>query len=940
MVRLHWMVTPVVTLVLAAAAAAQVPAAKPGERFMTVQEQNKPAQKCRILHSWREKDGTVAYQVQALDTGEMMSIVENGPIATPSPLRWRDRAVATRIYHWGRSSKAPTGVPAPPDEVVARTITDYRIEKTPDGEKRIPLATPNAAEAMAKRMPSQPGTPMARTAPPSKSPFVPAAQAMVPPAPKQGEQRWPTAYAGQKDIVVVSNPPADAKKTEVEQGTVVQSTEMTSAEQSTEKRGVFSRIFRKGNEPSDARKNVAKTTTSKPVVSAPAEAQRQPSDFRQSWGKVEPYTKGAMPPAETKKTINAPSLSPTAKTEKMPPAEDTVVKTPAVKTPATTDPAVKTPSVAVKPSEKTSPAMTADKKNTKETVAQAKVKEPAKGPIRRLFDPKKPASKPTETTSAKKSVDGIVEPNETKSNDKTADAKKNEDKSPLRKLLEPKKPAQKEVAKKDVPTPPGAGAVETTARKPNDDSAAEADAKKATPEEEKSPLRRFLDKKKAETAKKDKEKQESKPVVAESSKPNDWGSTGKETKSSAPWTKITAKAKVIPPAPELPRAKTKAEDDPLLHVKEYTKPSVTKSADVAKSDKTGKTSNAKHSTSSKHEAAETDEQKVPAKEDTNVAEQKLPDQVPETAPQLPPGSASVLAAGANYVPIPLPTVPDTYHPPMPPQALQLNRYVMPPPGDGGVPPAGYKNAFTRPGPQHPIPAETLPPEGSTNAFAQPGPEGPGTPPPPVPALAAYFPRSAAAGYHAPIQGTPVQLPAMLPPMPSQPLNMQPQHVPGVAYMPMQPRYMPANYYSYPEAGFNPALAPAGYQQHNAGYQPAPMPLQQNFANLELLMRMLRESDYPSQREWAADQLLVHSGGSSPQVVNALLLAAKEDPAPLVRAACIRCIAKMGVNTLPAVSQMQQLQGDSDPRVRDAAQDALKAMGATPTKSEGPMKPAE
>src|SRR5262249_37614364 len=93
-----------------------------------------------------------------------------------------------------------------------------------------------------------------------------------------------------------------------------------------------------------------------------------------------------------------------------------------------------------------------------------------------------------------------------------------------------------------------------------------------------------------------------------------------------------------------------------------------------------------------------------------------------------------------------------------------------------------------------------------------------------------------------------------------------------------------------------------------------------------LLQMLRESDYPSQREWAADQLAASRWQGNPQVGSSLLTSAKEDPAPMVRAGCVRALARMRIKTGPAGTVLQQLQADADPRVRDAVADALATMG--------------
>src|SRR5262245_9173967 len=53
-----------------------------GERIVTVQDLGKPGQKCRVLRSWRMPDGGSAYEVQSLESGEYMTVVEHGPPTT------------------------------------------------------------------------------------------------------------------------------------------------------------------------------------------------------------------------------------------------------------------------------------------------------------------------------------------------------------------------------------------------------------------------------------------------------------------------------------------------------------------------------------------------------------------------------------------------------------------------------------------------------------------------------------------------------------------------------------------------------------------------------------------------------------------------------------------------------------------------------------------
>jgi hypothetical protein len=155
---------------------------------------------------------------------------------------------------------------------------------------------------------------------------------------------------------------------------------------------------------------------------------------------------------------------------------------------------------------------------------------------------------------------------------------------------------------------------------------------------------------------------------------------------------------------------------------------------------------------------------------------------------------SVYAAGAPvYVPVPIITVPNLNGPPstppMPdlPQAPQPNAGQYTPQNPLTAPPPGYANAFTRPGPQRPVPSETVPPVDTANAFSDPPLMGRGVPPPPVPALAT----NAAIGGFIPIAGYPGPMPNPTTPPPGghpAPKGLAPHPGPMHAGMPAHPMY--------------------------------------------------------------------------------------------------------------------------------------------------------
>jgi HEAT repeats len=158
MVRSYWKRTLVSSLAWAGLAFGQQPAgppaptpaaapANPTERTLTVQEMGKPPTKCRVVKTWKTPDGATAHQVQALSTGEMLTVVENGaPTPLPGqPAGGRLQAVSTRIYHWGASLTPPPGCPVPPaTPAVAQAKTPA---PAPKAAAPAPVVVPVVAQA-------------------------------------------------------------------------------------------------------------------------------------------------------------------------------------------------------------------------------------------------------------------------------------------------------------------------------------------------------------------------------------------------------------------------------------------------------------------------------------------------------------------------------------------------------------------------------------------------------------------------------------------------------------------------------------------------------------------------------------------------------------------------------------------------------------------------
>lgn len=105
-----------------------------------------------------------------------------------------------------------------------------------------------------------------------------------------------------------------------------------------------------------------------------------------------------------------------------------------------------------------------------------------------------------------------------------------------------------------------------------------------------------------------------------------------------------------------------------------------------------------------------------------------------------------------------------------------------------------------------------------------------------------------------------------------------------------------------------------------------IPGQQNIAQVDTILveniAVLKNANQPSQRENAADQLSKIRGPNMNQAAQALATALKEDPAPLVRAACIRSLSRMKINSIEVLEVISEKKSDLDPRVRMEADQAL------------------
>jgi HEAT repeats len=966
MVRSFWIGPPVIALALTASVWGQpvpsspAPASRPGERIITLQEKDKPGQPCRLVRSWTKPDGMHVYQVQALQTGEMMTVVEHGQLALPgAPGRPAVRAVTTTIYHWGKANRPPAGAPLPPQGPIVQ-VSMPPSESTParplpPGPQTLPPMHP-VPESHA-HAPVAPGceTPGHQPHAEKLAPADLRVKKPLPPAPTQvtdvrykkpklferimGKMPW--SHHEEVPAHVPSHiphaeklPAADLRvKNPPQAPTTVTDTRYTKPKLKERVRKKYPQEMVIEHHELSHIPHAEKLPAADLRVKNPPEAPTTVTDTRYTKPKRKERKGGQYPQEVIIEHGEAPHL-PAA--EKMPPADLRVNKPMPAAGRSDTGNKTWPAAHATTSSDRTTAGQSMIPASRSGTVYRPTLRERLLGGAWRL----KPRSAPPPVQAAVRQPVAAVKPQEKGfpvAKPLVAAGTKAETKPQVKAVVEPARPVdpRQSWGKVEPLAPmPGAGSIQMT-RKP-----------KAVP-----------------------------PATRVETRP-------------APPVPATVKIEQLPPVPaavkieELPHAR-KVKKDPLADPEEYSRiptpgvptvepppppaapaPSATPERVAALPVKKEPAPPVKPVVAAVKKEPLTPVQPVvkkpeavppppPAPPDIptppgpSASLDPVPPPPPATTPRSvegsPPGTGSVQAAGdPRYVPVPIVTVPDPRRlsvPPAPqiPQAPVPNRAVnggYRGPVNGSYPgpvSGGMANAFTNPGPDRTIPSETTPAESSSNAFSN-GPQPAMLPPPP----------GYGQGYGPPMQPPP---PGYGPPMPQgYGPPMPPQGVPGVARIPMMPTpFTPAVAYNYSMAGM-----PAGMPIPNAyaarmpnpmmsvpptGYAQEPPPDVTPLTVVQM-MQMLKDSDYPSQREWAADQLAGLNWRSHPEAVQSLVSAAKADPAPLVRACCVRSLARMQVNTVPVVSAVQGLKNDPDPRVRDAVSAALVAVGVGPQSGTG------
>jgi hypothetical protein len=315
-------------------AGAQSPSPLEKARYINVSEEGKPPQRCKLLKTWREADGAPAFQVQAVDTGELMTIVGSQQGAGGDP-----RAMSTRIFRWGRDNKPPAGAPVPPPNATVLTTPPAPTPTTMAGADAAPSVKPLPTSPAATYQTAR-STPVLETVQktdiaPVPTPVQPATKPYVmTPMSTQVVQHPSSPTHGELPPVALSTTASQPRLMPSAAGTAASGkscncdcapscnsccqpckpcnqSSCVTCTPSPMRQPFISRLFKSNTPCTDTAvackavpSSTGKPATLKPAAPALAKAATEPAkpgDWRESWGKVEPWKTPA--PTSSKPTI-------------------------------------------------------------------------------------------------------------------------------------------------------------------------------------------------------------------------------------------------------------------------------------------------------------------------------------------------------------------------------------------------------------------------------------------------------------------------------------------------------------------------------------------------------------------------------------------------------------------------------------------------------------
>jgi hypothetical protein len=136
----------------------------------------------------------------------------------------------------------------------------------------------------------------------------------------------------------------------------------------------------------------------------------------------------------------------------------------------------------------------------------------------------------------------------------------------------------------------------------------------------------------------------------------------------------------------------------------------------------------------------------------------------------------------------------------------------------------------------------------------------------------------------------------------------------------------------PTASVPPAPS-SGEEKHSVSVDESTAP-DGAVVNHRQMLALLKDSMYPEQRAWAADNMANFDWHISPEIAEGLIATARKDTVTAVRVASIRCLVKMNINTPEALAALEALKTDGDNWVCAEADKALTKLAPAQTGSSG------
>jgi hypothetical protein len=135
-------------LLVAGLGVAQQPQKADGEKIMLLTKEGRPPRRCQVLKSWKHPSGGTAYEVKALDNGEVMTVIEHGEPDAAAAKPAEAPKVAAKPVEAAKKPDAPKTTVAKTKDTAKVAAKSVKPASTKSAEKsNKPTVVKTAAKA-------------------------------------------------------------------------------------------------------------------------------------------------------------------------------------------------------------------------------------------------------------------------------------------------------------------------------------------------------------------------------------------------------------------------------------------------------------------------------------------------------------------------------------------------------------------------------------------------------------------------------------------------------------------------------------------------------------------------------------------------------------------------------------------------------------------------